>query len=327
MLGFIVLAVLAVLIFIGLKNKKELAAEQQKAAAEKKAAEEKAAAEKKAKAAAVIKERFNAEFEKMWANLENNPNSYGAECQKLKDRLGIEDIVGSYGRKEDDPLFATSFKNAVKEKIYSRNSSAKFIIGSLLEEDFKGLMQRAYSRGELKGHLIGFVMCANRFEKFTGNYTDYPKLSDEEISNFIVNETSFPDNSASSLIASVRKAIENTFWLDYSRFGRSFFSDEFTFDFACSAAFSACFDGFEYKKGNSDSMIDCIYNNIPITTRYWFCKNFDQYFQVDLTHMMYNHDAAFSAMLNHYGFTRADRVADVPRGTKGFASEFDGRNC
>ena len=47
MLGFIVLAVLAVLIFIGLKNKKKIAATQQKAAEEKKIAEQKAAEENK----------------------------------------------------------------------------------------------------------------------------------------------------------------------------------------------------------------------------------------------------------------------------------------
>ena len=46
-MGFIVVVVLAVLIFIGLKNKKKIAAEQQKAAEEKKIAEQKAAEEKK----------------------------------------------------------------------------------------------------------------------------------------------------------------------------------------------------------------------------------------------------------------------------------------
>ena len=47
MLGFIVVAVLAVLIFVGLINKMKIAAKQQQAAEEKKIAEQKAAEEKK----------------------------------------------------------------------------------------------------------------------------------------------------------------------------------------------------------------------------------------------------------------------------------------
>ena len=333
MLELVVVAVLAVLIFIGLKNKKKIVAEQQKAAEEKKIAEEKAAEEKKIaeqKAAAEIKERFNAEFEKMWANLENDPYSYGDEFKKLRERLGID-------AKTDIPVFDNCFKNEVKAKIYSRSSSAMFIIGSRCKEWFASKMERAYNDRKLMSHLVGFVMCANRYEKFTGNYADYPKLSDEEISNFIVHETTFSDNSASS-IANVRDAIGSfIFYLSYEegllngifpRVGEGKGYDEFVFDFVCSATFSAYFNDCEYEKGNSKSMIDCIYNNVPVTTRYWFCKNIE-YIRIDLTHMMYNHDAAFSAMLNHYGLTRADQVADsnVPRQGTGLAGEFDGRNC
>ena len=328
---FLVVVALAVVIFIGVRNKKKIAAEQ-KAAEEKAAAEQKAAEEKAAGS-------FKGEFEKMWANLEKNPHSIWDEMQKLKEKLGLKDTTNKYGIKKANNFFETCFINEVKEKIYSRSSSASFIIGNVLKSNFEGIMQRAYStysNGTLHGHLIGFVLCANRYEKFTGDYADYPNLSDEEISNFIIKETSFSNDRASTLTVSVRKAIKDEFiyWLNSGAFGYLITNydkddsyDEFIFDFICSAIFSAYFNDSQYEKGNSESMIDCIYNNIPVTTQYWFCKNFDQYFQVDLTHMMYNHDAAFSAMLNHYGFTRADRVADVPRGTKGFASKFDGRNC
>ena len=326
MAGIIVVVVLAVLIFIGLKNKnKQEKAAAEKAAAEKKAVEEKAAAS------------FKSEFEKIWVNLENNPYSIRDEMQKLKEKLGLKDTVDRYGFAKTNKLFETCFINEVKEKIYSRSSSALFVIGNVLKSNFEGIMQRSYSNGTLDGHLIGFVLCANRYEKFTGNYDDYPKLSDEEISKFIIKETSFSNDRASTLTVSVRKAIKDRFvyWLNRDVFGYLLTNsdkddnyDEVTFDFICSAIFSAYFNDSQYEKGNSESMMDCIYNNIPVTTRYWFCKNIE-YLRIDLTHMMYNHDAAFSAMLNHYGLTPADQVADsnVPRQGTCIAGKFDGRNC
>lgn len=337
---FLVVVALAVVIFIGVRNKKKIAAEQkaaeEKAAAEQKAVEEKAAAEQKVaeeKAAAC----FKSEFEKMWANLEKNPYSINDEKQKLKEKLGLKDTTDEYGIEKANKLFETCFTSEVKEKIYSRSSSASFIIGNVLKSNFEGIMQRAYGNGTLHGHLIGFVLCANRYEKFTGDYADYPNLSDEEISNFIIKETSFSDDRASTLTVSAREAIKDRFvyWLNGYDFGYLLTNsdeddnyDEFIFDFICSAIFSAYFNDSQYEKGNSKSMIDCIYNNIPITTQYWFCKNVE-YLRIDLMHMMPNHDAAFRAMLDHYGLTRADQVAkdNVPRQGKCLAGTFDGRNC
>jgi hypothetical protein len=260
-----------------------------------------------------------------------------ATALELIEKVGLKDKFDQYGFAKTNELFETCFINEIKEKIYSRSSSALFVIGNVLKSNFESIIQRAYSNDTLHGHLIGFVLCANRYEKFTGNYADYPKLSDEEISNFIIKETPFSNDRASTLTVSVREAIKNRFifWFNRDAFGYLLTNsykddsyDEFAFDFICSAIFSAYFNDSQYEKGNSESMMNCIYNNIPITTRYWFCKNIE-YLRIDLMHMMHNHDAAFHAMLDYYGLSRADQVAydNVPRQGKGLAGTFDGRNC
>lgn len=177
-MGILVLAVLAVLIFIGLKNKKKLDAEQQKAAAEKAAAEK--AAEQKA-----IAENL----EKIKADCAEVINKVAASCDEYE-------FASALNEKEKKYCFSKAreiFQKTIQEMYFEGNDTVKIIMFKQLIKKTRNRVKYLCTIGRERpiSHVSAFVAAiairALHFEKYGKNREEYRSITEEECREFITN--------------------------------------------------------------------------------------------------------------------------------------------